>query len=218
MVFISYAWGDEGRALASLIVEHLRSNGIPVTWDDDLDKLNPSSMQEWIETQAQQDIVVCVITQDYVERFGQGDSTSKRKGVLYESRIIDQRLFEHTASNNCPILPVMSVKFDIDLVPSSLRRLQLTRISRENPACLNSLLNRIRALSGLTFDGSSSANMLMSLAHTTRAASTLRLILRNLELASVGTSAAKSAIVDWITFADHVEPDLHISRASAISS
>ncbi|WP_163512225.1 toll/interleukin-1 receptor domain-containing protein [Fodinicola acaciae] len=144
-VFVSYAHDQLGRDLAQWLVGQLQDAGLTVHWDRALVTVNPSSIQEWMENRARQDIVVCAISPDYASRFGVGDERQSRKGVLYESRAISLRLHDHTLTENCPVIPVVLAD-QIHELPGPLRRLLVTYVSFDDAAGITELLTRIRAL------------------------------------------------------------------------
>ena len=74
-IFISYAHDSEGIAYAAWLVDQLKTSGFDVSWDGDLANFNPSSIQEWMEDQVRNSIVVCIVTQEYAERFGHGNDS-----------------------------------------------------------------------------------------------------------------------------------------------
>lgn len=203
--FVSYARDLEGAAYAEWLVERLRSASLDVSWDGDLTNFNPSSIQEWMEDQVHSSIVICVVTQEYAERFGRGSNSPRRKGVLYESRAIEQRLHDHTASGACPVIPVIPDGLSADKLPSPLRRLLATKISLENKSGIDELLTRIRALSHTAGVMMKTADPRGSVAATPVSdpeesvyESALRDLLARLEVAEPGTPSALSAVTEWL--------------------
>lgn len=207
--FISYAHDLEGVAYAEWLVEQLRTSEFDVSWDDDLANFNPSSIQDWMEDQVRNSIVICIVTKEYAERFGHGSNSPRRKGVLYESRAIELRLHDHTASGACPVIPVIPDGLSADKLPNPLRRLLATKVSLENGSGIDELLTRIRALSHNASAMTKTLGPAIAAATASVSApnesvieSTLRDLLSRLEMAQPGTPSALSVVTEWLDLAE----------------
>jgi hypothetical protein len=146
-LFASYAHDAEGQLLAQFVVEGLRGHGFPVTWDGDTDHLNLSSIQEWMERQIADSYVICILSKEYCERFGRGDYSSHRRGVLYESRAIELKLHDHTELADCPVIPVAPFGFPVNDIPAPLRRLHIVSVDPVTGQGIDKLVKRVQALS-----------------------------------------------------------------------
>ncbi|WP_037304802.1 toll/interleukin-1 receptor domain-containing protein [Amycolatopsis orientalis] len=145
-VFISYAHDTEGRKVAQALAEALRKRGVDVLWDRDLPEGNPVSLPEWIVTSVTAYPVLCVLSPDYVLRFGAGDGTAARKGVLFESRVLQRRIYDHTESGGCPVIPVADLGFSADLAPVVLKNLVISRFDADTEDGLEQIVRRLLAL------------------------------------------------------------------------
>lgn len=206
-VFISYAFG-EGDAYAEWLARELAAAGCDVCWDGDLPTLNPSSIQEWMENQVNDGVVICIATPQYAERFGSGSDSLDRKGILYESRAIEQRLHDHTQSGDCPVIPVVPRDQVAGRLPNPLRRLLSTTVSAEDGSGLEELLTRIRALGPAINTGehpkpTDPAGVESGSSLTVGTGDgALRGLLSRLEEAQPGTSDALSLVNEWLSLAE----------------
>jgi hypothetical protein len=205
-VFISHAWDDDGRAYAEWLVTSLRAEQLVVTWDGDLAGINPSSMQEWMEIESARGITICVVTKEYGERFGRGSDSPHRKGVLYESRIIEQRLHDHTLPDRCPIIPVAPGGQHIEQMPAPLRRLLVTSIFNDTGVGLDELLTRIRALgdNGNAMKETETRDSAKAeYPELDRVGGVVRSMVAKLESMAVGTPEAVDTVMEWLSLAEH---------------
>jgi hypothetical protein len=149
-VFVSYAHESEGRKLAAAIIPALRAQGCDVVSDHDLALQNPTSVPAWIDDQIANRVVLCLLTPGYLHAFEEvaEEGTAKRKGVRYELRAIRQRIYDHEGRDDCPIIPVASPELPIDLVPATLRGLDISRFNPEDSSGTNKLVERIAKLEG----------------------------------------------------------------------
>ncbi|EMD24897.1 toll/interleukin-1 receptor domain-containing protein [Amycolatopsis azurea] len=145
-VFISYAHDIEGRKVAEALAEALPRRGVEVIWDRDLPEGNPVSLPEWIVGSVTRHPVLCVLSPDYVHRFGAGDCTAARKGVLFESRVLQRRIYDHTDPGGCPVIPVADPGFSADLAPTLLKNLVISRFDAESEDGLDQIVRRLLAL------------------------------------------------------------------------
>ena len=210
-IFVSYAHDGEAEPLAEWLVGALRSNGHAVTWDKDLSEINPSSIQEWMEGQVAGKIVICILTQEYADRFGHGSESPKRKGVLFESRAIHLRLHDFTAAEHCPVIPVMPPGVHFDTVPAPLRRLFATRLSVGDVVQLQELLARVESLeaSGLAMSEGAVSGRNREPVATSHDSSVLRQLLAGLENVRPGSPSGLSAVAEWLAFADRRSDNLN---------
>lgn len=149
-VFVSYAHDPEGRRLAAAIVPALRAQGCDVVSDHDLALRNPTSLPAWIDDQIANRVVLCLLTRGYLHAFEEvaAAGTAKRKGVRYELRAIRQRIYDHEGRDSCPVIPVTTPEFPIDLVPATLRGLDISRFNPEVVSGTDKLVERIAKLEG----------------------------------------------------------------------
>ncbi|MFI6302427.1 toll/interleukin-1 receptor domain-containing protein [Amycolatopsis thailandensis] len=145
-VFISYAHDTQGRKVAQALADALRKRGVDVLWDRDLPEGNPVSLPEWIVTSVTAYPVLCVLSPDYVLRFGAGDGTAARKGTLFESRVLQRRIYDHTDPGGCPVIPVAGLGFSADLAPVVLKNLVISRFDAETEDGLEQIVRRLLAL------------------------------------------------------------------------
>ncbi|WP_020667336.1 TIR domain-containing protein [Amycolatopsis nigrescens] len=149
-VIISYAHDDLGRVISQSLVAALRQRGVEVLWDRDLPVDNPSSLPEWIANGVAGNPVLCVLSPDYVRRFGRGDTSACRKGVLFESRILLQKIFDHTEADRCPVIPVADPGFSADLAPAVLKNLVIARFDPGTADGVDQIVRRLLALRPLS--------------------------------------------------------------------
>jgi hypothetical protein len=149
-VFVSYAHEPEGRKLAAVIISALRAQGCDVVSDHDVALRNPTSLPAWLDDQIANRVVLCLLTPGYLHAFEEvaAEGTAKRKGVRYELRAIRQRIYDHEGRNGCPVIPVASPEFPIDLVPATLRGLDIGRFNPEDVSGTDELVERIAKLEG----------------------------------------------------------------------
>lgn len=149
-VFVSYAHEPEGRRLATAIVSALRAQGCDVVSDHDVALHNPPSLPAWLDHQIENRVVLCLLTPGYLHAFEEvaPEGTAKRKGVRYELRAIRQRIYDHERQDNCPVIPVASSELPIDLVPGTLRGLDIGRFNPEDGSGTDKLVERVAKLEG----------------------------------------------------------------------
>ncbi len=203
--FLSYAHDKEGKELAAFLYVMLKASGFTVVWDGQMTFDNPASKAEWIVNAINECVVICVLSPDYVRRFGRGDSSPDRKGVLFEGRHIMEKYYNHTESNGCPVVVVARPDFSADLLPYGLRGLVISRI---NPLTVGGGDPFVRRLSGLH-----AAPVLLSVpaddaVHRAVVADAqptgnrpLTELLRSLEVVFPGTVEAGDLVREWIAVA-----------------
>lgn len=195
-VVISYAHDAEGKRLAQALVNGLPRRGVEVVWDRDWPLDNPVSMPEWISRYMTEYPVLTVLSPDYVHRFGNGDGTPVRRGVLFESRILQRRIFDHTWPDGCPIIPVADLTFSADLAPAALKNLIIARFEPESGDGLDQIVRRLLALDRQGWRPSTPSSALFDGVNS---------LISRLEAAA--PSSADSALVrDWLLSARQRKP------------
>ncbi len=150
-VFLSYAHDDHGPPLMRWLRSQLAERGWTAVTDEDLPKLNPASMPEWMTKVIRHYPVVAIMTDEYVSQFLDGDSPMNRRGVLYESRIIASVIYGTVGNSNCRIIPVRFWEVNPTEVPPPLSNLLWTTLDRETASGMCELTTRLSALSQLTY-------------------------------------------------------------------
>lgn len=145
---VSYANEPEGQHMALALVRELRARGCDVISDHELAMQNPVSVATWMDDQIAARTVICAITAGYLHAYQETDAPPKRKGVRYELRAIRQRIYDHEGRYGCPVIPVTSMTFPLDLVPQTLRGLNISRFDPDTGAGAGDLAERIAALEG----------------------------------------------------------------------
>ena len=148
-VFVSYSQLDGG-PLAELLVDTLRARGVMAHWDQDVPSHGPSSLQEWMDDQVDRNVVLCVVSSAYADRFAHDRAPDHGRGVVYESRAIRTRLYDHTAPDGCPVIPVVDATMPSVNVPTVLRRLKITAVDSATGAGIEEVVQRVRTLTGPT--------------------------------------------------------------------
>ena len=205
-IFVSYAHDDVGKRLEQELVGKLREHGYSVASDRDMPEANPASMQEWMNERVAEGIVLCVLSPDYVARFATGSGSSERRGVLFESRAIVQRLYEFTETDNCPIVPVALPDFKAEEAPPNLRKLVIARIDVGDDILFEKLIKRIVALenkqSGVNVPGGSSTSAVsaepLAPTGTGRGVSRLRTVMHDLEMTAPDSAQALDLVREWL--------------------
>ncbi|AUI61054.1 toll/interleukin-1 receptor domain-containing protein [Amycolatopsis sp. BJA-103] len=189
-VFISYAHDIQGRKVAQALAEALRKRGVDVLWDRDLPEGNPVSLPEWIVTAVSDYPVLCVLSPDYVLRFGSGDGTAARKGVLFEGRVLQRRIYDHTDVGGCPVIPVADLAFSADLAPVVLKNLVISRFDADTEDGLEQIIRRLLALSPMPTPARPSAPV--------PEAGGEMALMHDLEAAAPSSAAGPSLVHDWL--------------------
>ncbi|WP_216215668.1 toll/interleukin-1 receptor domain-containing protein [Amycolatopsis aidingensis] len=204
-VTISYAHDDWGRAISQALVLALRQRGVDVLWDRDLPADNPTSLPEWIVNGVAGNPVICVLSPDYVRRFGRGDASAERKGVLFESRILLRRIFDHTEPEHCPVVPVADPGFSADLAPVVLKNLVIARFDPVSGDGVDVIVRRLLRLRHVHTADPGPAEIETN---DVRPASprSPRQVLRDLEATSPSTVDGLELVREWLSFAGKDEP------------
>jgi hypothetical protein len=147
-VFISYAHDGEGKKIAQALVEALRRRRFEVIWDRELAAANPSSLLEWVVNCIAENPVICVLSPDYIRRFGRTDGPPDRQHTLFESRQVLRKLVDHTSLLGCPVIPVALPELPFDQVPFALKNLAVARFDPETGAGADAIAERVRNLFG----------------------------------------------------------------------
>ncbi|GAB3476799.1 toll/interleukin-1 receptor domain-containing protein [Amycolatopsis cihanbeyliensis] len=206
-VTISYAHDDWGRAISQALVVALRQRGVDVLWDRDLPAENPPSLPEWIVNGIAGNPVICVLSPDYVRRFGRGDGSADRKGVLFESRILLRRIFDHTEPEHCPVVPVADPGFSADLAPVVLKNLVIARfdpVSGDGVDVIVRRLLRLGHLRGAEPEPEPAELEPRDIPQVAPRAT--HQVLRDLEVASPSTTDGLELVREWLSFAAREEP------------
>lgn len=152
-VMVVYANEPEGQRMSRALVRELRARGLDVISDHELARQNPVSVATWMDDQIAARIVVCVVTAGY--RLGAEETipegTPKRKGVRYELRAIRQRIYDHDGRYDCPVIPVAAPGLPLDVVPATLRGLNLSRFDPDDGSGADELAARIAVLEGWAY-------------------------------------------------------------------
>lgn len=149
---VTYANEPDGQRLATALVRELRARGLDVISDHELPTQNPVSVPTWMDDQIAARIVICVITPGYLSGSEETAGEQKRKGVRYELRAIRQRIYDHEGRYDCPVIPVALPGFPLELVPQTLRGLNISRFDPDDGAGADELAARIVALEGKSAD------------------------------------------------------------------
>jgi hypothetical protein len=144
---VTYANEPEGHHMARALVRELRERGCDVISDHELALQNPVSVATWMDDQIAARIVICAITDGYLQA-AEEISEPKRKGVRYELRAIRQRIYDHEGRYGCPVIPVATPDFPLDLVPQTLRGLNISRFDPDDGTGADELAERIASLEG----------------------------------------------------------------------
>lgn len=149
-VLISYAHDPEGRHMAAALLRELRARGCDVTSDHELPLQNPSSLPAWMDDQIACRVVLCLLSPGYLRAFEEvvDEDTAPRKGVRYELRAIRQRIYDHDGRFGCPVIPVALPTVHVELIPATLRTLDINRFDPETGAGTDQLVARIARLEG----------------------------------------------------------------------
>jgi len=158
-VFLSYSHDDEGRWLERALRRQLQDHGCDVVSDHDLHDANPSSIQAWMDEQIATRIVLCLLSEDYVQAFAErAEGAPRRAGSRYELRAIRQRIYDHEGASACPVIPVASPGFVAEHAPSTLRALVIARCDAATGEGVDRIAGRIAALTGTSGDGAVSVD------------------------------------------------------------
>ncbi|WP_410625903.1 hypothetical protein [Amycolatopsis sp. cmx-8-4] len=151
-VFVAYAHDDRGRALASALVSVLRSNDVPVIWDKDLKEQNVVSQAAWMSAAIAENVVICILSEEFVEHFGRTSESSVHRGVRFESFLIIQKFYDHVRSTHCPIIPVADEKFAAESAPGILAGISISRLGADPAKGFAEIIRRIRDIEEATPD------------------------------------------------------------------
>ncbi|WP_236005525.1 hypothetical protein [Amycolatopsis pittospori] len=144
-------------------------------------------MPEWIATEFSTHPVLCLLTPDYVRRFGNGDNTSARKGVLFESRLLLQRIYDHTSRTECPVIPIAISALPVDLAPVVLKNLIVSRFDPETGEGLAAIEGRLHSLPSLSTRPKESSKVSKGV-----------VLARKLEAIAPSSSDALTLVTEWL--------------------
>lgn len=123
-VFISYSHDStEHKKRVLALANRLRDDGIDA-WIDQYDDGPPEGWPRWMEHQiAAADFVLLVCTENYVERVRMQTPRAKGHGVLWESNLIYQHLYD-AGTVNAKFIPVLPAGGSTDHIPTAIRGVQ----------------------------------------------------------------------------------------------
>jgi hypothetical protein len=200
---MSYSWDEQGRKLANAVVKHLRDRGIVVLWDEDLLLSSPSSVQEsLLKAFSEAAVVLLILSPEYLRRFAQGDDSPARRGVLFESRILLQRYFNHTRSDLCPLVPVADMTLSVDAAPYLLNSLLFSRVDPDSGDGFDALASRIERIAGAvpgmsSVDGDHDGEVVPPERGSRR---TMRAVVCDMEAAVPSAPGAAQLVHEWLEF------------------
>ncbi|WP_318218482.1 toll/interleukin-1 receptor domain-containing protein [Streptomyces sp. SCL15-6] len=118
---ISYSHDSEDHRKTVLrFAERLRQAGVDA-WIDQYDEHNPpESWPDWMRREIEKsDIVIVVVTQNYVQRFNRETGTGVGSGVRWEGALITADLY-HSRRERAKFIPVVLRTDDAPLIPPPL--------------------------------------------------------------------------------------------------
>ncbi|MFJ4103709.1 hypothetical protein [Amycolatopsis japonica] len=136
--------------MADALVPALRNQGVVVCWDRDLKEQNVVSQAAWMAQAIAENIVICVLSEDFVEHFGRITESSVHRGVRFESSLIIQKYYDHGRSTHCPIIPVADRRFVAESAPPLLAGIPISRLGEQPDDGIDEIVRRIRGLEGGT--------------------------------------------------------------------
>jgi TIR domain len=200
---MSYSWDEQGRKLAHAVVKHLRDRGIVVLWDEDLQLSSPSSVQEsLLKAFSEAAVVLLVLSPEYLRRFAQGDDSSAHRGVLFESRILLQRYYNHTRHELCPLVPVADMTLSVDAAPYLLNSLLFSRVDPDSGDGFDALVVRIKQIAGAVpstsaVDSDHAGEVVPPERGSRR---TMRAVVCEMEAAVPSAPGAADLVHEWLAF------------------
>jgi hypothetical protein len=130
--------------MAAALVSLLRGHGITVIRDRDPEEQNVVSQAAWMAEAIAENVVVCVLSGDFVEYFGRTAECSAHRGVRFESSLIIQKYYDHVRSAHCPIIPVADRAFPAESAPGILRDIPISRLGPDLREGAEEIVRRIR--------------------------------------------------------------------------
>lgn len=123
-VFISYSHDSPEHAHSVLdLANRLREEGIDA-WIDRYVPAPPQGWPRWMEQQiAEADFVLLVCTKTYLRRVMQQELPHQGLGVLWESNLIYQHLYD-AGTDNSKFIPVLPIAGSVQHIPSPIRGVQ----------------------------------------------------------------------------------------------
>ncbi|MFD1044096.1 hypothetical protein ACFQ1S_00030 [Kibdelosporangium lantanae] len=119
-IVVLYAHDEIGNSTRAAIVAELRRLGFTVHCDRDLNIKAALSFKERIIQHIETDLVVCILSPDFVEWFGTFDDSPQRRGVRFERHYIVEKMSRHTGSGPWPVLLVAPPDLPLDNLPLTL--------------------------------------------------------------------------------------------------
>ena len=152
VVAVSYCHSD-GKSLTETIARGLRDYlpHVRVIWDREI--RSPASLQTWIlDAFSKADVVILVLTHDYVEHFGRPDSPPEHRGVQFESKILLGRYYELPEQTKCLLVPVADVDLPLDNIPLILKIMVIHRVDQAKGTGFTELYKRVADVSSRDID------------------------------------------------------------------
>lgn len=120
-VFISYSHDSEGhRHNVLLLCNKLRADGID-TWIDQFETFPAEGWPRWMARQLEEaDFVLIVCSKKYLQKITETESLEAGKGVLWESHLIYQYIYEASTCNR-KFIPVLLGQGSTEDIPPVLR-------------------------------------------------------------------------------------------------
>ncbi|WP_410665978.1 hypothetical protein [Amycolatopsis sp. lyj-84] len=134
--------------MADALVPALRERGVIVRWDRDLKEQNVMSQAAWMAQAIAENLVICVLSEDFVEHFGRITESSVHRGVRFESSLIIQKYYDHGRSTHCPIIPVADRGFAAESAPPLLAGIPISRLGERPDDGIEEIVRRIRRIEG----------------------------------------------------------------------
>jgi tetratricopeptide (TPR) repeat protein len=214
---MSYSGDEQGTKLAHAVVKHLRDRGIVVLWDEDLLLNSPPSVQEsLLKAFSEASVVLLVLSPEYLRRFAQGDDSSAHRGVLFESRILLQRYYNHTRGELCPLVPVADMTLSVDAAPYLLNSLLFSRVDPDSGDGFDALASRIERIAGAVPSMRSADDDHAGEAVPPDRGSrrSMRAVVCDLEAAVPSAQGAADLVQEWLEFSQ----DADISATEFVSA
>ena len=109
---------------------------------------NVVSQAAWMARAIAENVVICVLSEDFVEHFGRATESSAHRGVRFESFLIIQKYYDYCESTHCPIIPVADWGFAAESAPAVLAGIPISRLGEELDDGIEEIVRRIRLIEG----------------------------------------------------------------------
>lgn len=145
-VFLSYCHSD-GRELAARVADHFGSKSdIAVRYDTEIPETNPMSLPQWmVDGISGSDVVIMLLTPDYIRYASTLDKTSEHHGIRFEYRLILERYYRHDKPDGCPIIPVAAMDMPVDTLPGFITMMDVSHLG-DGSDSLERLYQRVIAV------------------------------------------------------------------------